>query len=237
MPLPVGTGYCAPVVRACTFAFFATALAGCSAMLPSSREVTATGSGWQKYADAEKTFASIVPGKTTAAELKALNLDPAKNPSVGRLQTWQVRDRFIPNTLVTLDDLDQGVRECIQAREGCKAYEVNFVSTRTTRTGNAALDMLKLHRTTQTAGFRFNGLILVKDDVVVYTLTSGQPGIQQVVENQDYLGSVQVLASKLKLDDMKDQVASLKNAFSGNKNDQPAAPDSPAMGIAALKKP
>jgi hypothetical protein len=207
-------------------------------MLPSSKEVTATGSGWQKYADAEKTFESIVPGKTTIAELKALNLDPATNPSVARLQFWQVRERFIPNTLVTLDDLDQGVRECIQAREGCKAYEVNYLSTQTTRTGNAALDLLKLHRTTQTAGWRFNGLILMRNDVVVYALTAGQPRIQQVEERQDYLGPVQALASKLKLDEMKDQVASLKSTFSGNKGDQPAgAPESPTMGIATLRKP
>jgi hypothetical protein len=209
-------------------------------MLPSSREVTASGSGWQKYSDAEATFAKIVPGKTTVAELKSLNLDPTTNPSVSKLQTWQVRDRFIPNTLVTLDDLDQGVRVCITAREACKAYEVNYVSTQTKRIGNATLDVLKMRRHTQTAGFRFNGLILVKDGVVVYTLTAGQPRIQQVEEKEDLLGPVQALASKLKLDDMRDQMASLKNTFSGNKGDSSPsspAPDAPAMGIAALKKP
>lgn len=229
----------AAVVRASSIVLFLTVLTGCSAMLPSSREVTASGSGWRKYADAEATFEQIVPGKTTASELKALNLDPSTNPSVAKLQTWQVRDRFIPNTLVTLDDLDQGVRECITAREACKAYEVNYVSTQTKRTGNPTLDILKLQRHTQTAGFRFNGLILVKDDVVVYTLTAGQPRIQQVEEKQDLLGPVQALASKLRLDDMKEQVASLKNTFSGNKTDQPgtATPEAPAMGIAALKKP
>jgi len=208
-------------------------------MLPSSREVSASGSGWQKYADAQATFDKIVPGKTTAEELKALNLDPSTNPSVAKLQSWQVRERFIPNTLVTLDDLDLGVRECITARERCKAFEINYVSTQTRRTGNAALDLLKMKRHTQTAGFRFNGLILVKDGVVVYTLTAGQPRIQQVEEKEDLLGPVQALASKLKLDDMRDQMASLKNAFSGSKGDQPgtAAPESPAMGIATLKKP
>lgn len=201
-------------------------------MLPSSREVTASGSGWQKYADAEDTFQKIVPGKTTAAELKALNLDPSTNPSVGRLQTWQVRERFVPNQLVTLDDLDHGVRECITAREACKAYEVNYISTQSKRTGNAALDLLKMRRHTHTAGFRFNGLILVKDEVVVYTLTAGQPHIHQVEEKDDMLGPVQALASKLKLDDMRDQVASLKSTFSGPSG----APEAPAMGIAVLKK-
>jgi hypothetical protein len=236
MPLPAGTGYLAVVVRACSFALFATVLAGCSAMLPSSREVTASGSGWQTYAEAEKTFAGIVPGKTTAAELKELKLDPATNPSVALLQPWQIRQRFIPNPLVTLDDLDTGVRECVEARERCRAYEVNYVATQTKRKGNAALDLLKMHRETHTAGWRFNGLILVKDDVVVYTLTAGQPNIHQVQETHDMLGPVQALASKLKLDDMKDQVAGIKSSLSGNKNDQPATTEQPALGIATLKR-
>lgn len=206
-------------------------------MLPSSREVTATSSsGWQKYQDAESTFAGIVPGKTTAADLKALSLDPATNPSVTVLHPWQVRHRFIPNTLVTLADLDEGVRVCVEARQACRAYEINYVATQTKRTGNAALDLLKLHREKQTAGWRFNGLILLKDNVVVYTLTAGQPRIQHLAEERDLLGPVQALASKLKLDEVKDQVAGLKSTFSGPKNDQPSAGEPPAMGIAALKK-
>lgn len=205
-------------------------------MLPSSREVTATHSGWQKYADAEATFDGIVPGKTTAADLKALKLDPATNPSVTLLQSWQVRDRFIPNKLVTLDDLDAGVRTCVEAGRACTAYEVNYVSTQSKRIGNAALDVIKVHRETQTAGWRFNGLILVKDGVVVYTLTAGQPRIQQVQETHDPLGPLQALASRFSVDSM----ASLKNSMTGG--DSPSSPssspspDSPAMGISALKR-
>ena len=60
MPLPVGTGYLVGVARYGILVLFSGFLAGCSAMLPSSKEVTASGSGWQKYADAEKTFADIV---------------------------------------------------------------------------------------------------------------------------------------------------------------------------------
>jgi hypothetical protein len=220
----------APVVRASSIAVLATLLTGCSAMLPSSREVTASGSGWQKYADAEATFEKIVPGKTTSAQLKALKLDPAINPSVARLQSWQVRDRFMPNKLVTLDDLDEGVRACVTAGPGCMAYEVNYTSTQTKRTGNAALDVIKVHRERQTAGWRFNGLILVKDGVVVYTLTAGQPRIVQIEQTHDVLGPVQALASKLRLDDVK-------NSLSGNKNDQPSSsPEAPAVGIAVLKR-
>ena len=205
-------------------------------MLPSSREVTASHSGWQKYADAEATFDRIVPGQTTAAELKALNLDPSTNPSVARLQTWQVRDRFIPNKLVTVDDLDTGVRTCVEAGPACTAYEVNYVSTQSKRIGNAALDLIKVHRETQTAGWRFNGLILMKDGVVVYTLTAGQPRIQQVQETSDPLGPLQALASRLNVDN----VASLKNSMTGGGSSgagsSSPSPESPAMGISVLKR-
>ena len=206
-------------------------------MLPSSREVAATGSGWQKYGDAQATFDRIVPGKTTAAELKALNLDPSTNPSVARLQTWQVRERFVPNKLVTLDELDDGVRACIVAGPACTAYEVNYVSTQSKRIGNAALDLIKVHRETQTAGWRFNGLILVKEGVVVYTLTAGQPRIQQVQETHDPLGPLQALASRLTVNN----VASLKDSVTGGgggggQSSPSPSPDAPAMGIAALKR-
>jgi hypothetical protein len=71
----------------------------------------------------------------------------------------------------------------------------------------------------------------MKDGVVVYTLTAGQPRIQQVQETHDPLGPLQALASKLKLDD----VANLKNSVSGGGGGSPS-PDSPAMGISALKR-
>jgi len=52
------------------------------------------------------------------------------------------------------------------------------------RTGNAALDMAKVYRETHTSGWRFCGLILVKDGVVIYKLTSGQPGIHEIAEDR-----------------------------------------------------
>jgi len=59
------------------------------------------------------------------------------------------------------------------------------------------LDVLGFQRETHTAGWRFNGLILLKDEVVVYKLTGGQPAIQQTEENQNPLGPVQAISSKV----------------------------------------
>ena len=101
------------------------------------------------------------------------------------------------------------------------------MATQTKRTGNAALDVAKLYRETHTSGWRFCGLLLVKDGVVIYKLTSGQPGIHEVAENRDVLGPLQVLSAKLKLD------------FNGiSSNNSPSEPQvtQPAPAFAAIRK-
>jgi len=179
----------------------ASTLAGCSALLPKEKQTSgAPGVGWQSYQDAQRAFDGIVPGRTTQAELTALRLDPKVNPNVTVLPRHEVMQRFIVNQSIAMSDLDDGVRECLEAREHCKALEVNQTATQKKRTGNAALDMAKVYRETHTQGWRFCGLLLVKDGVVVYKLTSGQPGIHEVVADQDVLAPLQALSAKLKLD-------------------------------------
>ena len=70
--------------------------------------------------------------------------------------------------------------------------------------GMQAQDMQALdpHRASTTpdkaiVGWMFNGLILVKGGLVIYTLTSGQPSIVQHEENTSVLGPVQALGQKL----------------------------------------
>jgi hypothetical protein len=182
-------------------ATFLGAITGCSSLLPKSKETTgAAGSGWQSYQDAQQAFDQIVPGKTTVAELGAMQLDPRVNPNITVLPRHELLQRFIVNQSVTMNDLEDGVRDCLQAREQCRALEVNQTATQKKRTGNAALDMAKVYRETHTSGWRFSGLLLVKDGVVVYKLTSGQPVIHEIAQNQDVLGPLQQLSSKLKLD-------------------------------------
>src|SRR5207253_9696898 len=95
-------------------------------MLPKSKETSgAPGSGWQSYQDAQQTFDRIVPGKTTAAELAAMKLDPRAHPNITILPRYEARQPFIVNQTVTVNDLDEGVRICIEAREHCRALHVD----------------------------------------------------------------------------------------------------------------
>jgi len=176
----------------------AGALAGCSSLLPRSKETSGSAAiAWQSYEEAERAFASIVPGKTTAAELAALHVDPRTNPNITLLHNFQLRERFIPNNTVTLDDLDAGVRECMAARSACVGWEINQTAMQKKRNGNAALDMLKMRRETHSSGWRFAGLLLIKDGVVLYKLAGGQPLIHEIAQTEDMLGPLQALGTKL----------------------------------------
>ena len=162
---------------------------GCSSMLPRSEEATA--SPWKTYGEAQQAFDRIEPGKTTVGELRTLALDPATNPNIAILNYSDVLRRFLLNQSVVVADLDHGVRECVSAKIGCWGYEVTQKSLRKHRNGSFWMDFLGFRRETHTAGWKFNGLILVKDGVVIYKLTGGQPSILEQEETRTPLGPVQ----------------------------------------------
>jgi hypothetical protein len=170
-------------------------LMGCTSLLPQSKNVTH--SPWQSYREAQQTFDRIVPGQTTEAELKELSLDPAAMPNIAILNYSDVLRRFLLNQSVTMSDLDRGVQECVLARSVCKGLEVNQSLVRKHRNGSFWLDFLGFQKETHTEGWRFNGLVLLKDGVVIYKLTGGQPVIHEQEHSRNPLGPLQSIGSKL----------------------------------------
>ena len=170
-------------------------LTGCSSLLP--RTDTATASPWQSYGEAQRAFDQIRPGKTTAAELKELSLDPQSNPNIAILNYADVLRRFMVSQSIAISDLDEGVRECVNAKTLCRGYEVDQKLMTKHRDGNFFLDVLGFKRQTQTTGWRFHGLILLKQDVVIYKLTGGQPTIAETEHTNTPLGPVQSVAGKV----------------------------------------
>lgn len=167
---------------------------GCSSLLPHSEQMTE--SAWASYAEAQRAFDQIVPGKTTTRELKKLNLDPATNANIAILNYADVLRRFMVSQSLSIRDLDAGVRECVNATAQCRGYEVDQKLLAKQRKGNFWLDILGFKRETHTAGWRFQGLVLIKDDVVIYKLTGGQPTIAETEHTNTPLGPVQSVAGK-----------------------------------------
>jgi hypothetical protein len=168
---------------------------GCSALLPSSKQHTP--SPWRSYEEAELTFDKILPGVTTEAQLRELKLMPGTSPNITILNYADVLMRFVPHASISLNDLDTGVRLCITAKTGCKGFEIKQSSVAKARNGNFFADVLGFSKTTYITGWKFNGLLLVKDGVVIYKLTGGQPSIAEEEEDNNPLGPVQSLRSSL----------------------------------------
>jgi hypothetical protein len=181
---------------AATVLLLAVLASGCSSMLPRSKHITA--SPWQSYKDAQQTFDKIIPGYTRAPDLRDdLRFDLASHPNIVILNYSDVLRRFVPNASVSLSDLDVGVKECLNAKTLCQGYEITQSAVNKTREGNFFADILGFYRETHTNGWSFNGLILVKEGVVIYKLTGGQPVIQTHEETRNPLGPIQGLGQKL----------------------------------------
>jgi hypothetical protein len=169
--------------------FVSLCLGGCGALLPKGETVTE--GPWQSFWEAQQTFDKIVPHETTVDKLKELKLDPTSNQNVTILNYSDVLRRFIPSPTINAVDLDPGVQECIAAKIACRGYEIDQRVTQRKRYGNFWTDFLNFQRKVDIVGWRFTGIILIKDDLVVYKLTGGQPAIHEREQTRNPLGPFQ----------------------------------------------
>ena len=164
-------------------------IAGCGSLLPRGEAITE--SPWKSFQEARQTFDHIIPYQTTVNDLKQLKLDPESNPNIAILNYSDLIRRFMPSASINAHDLDKGVRECILANSACKGYEVDQRFIKRNRVGNFWLDFLNFKRSVDVVGWRFNGVILVKGELVIYKLYGGQPAIHELEENKNPLGPLQ----------------------------------------------
>lgn len=164
---------------------------GCRSLLPSEDRRPRT--PWTNFNDAEAAFDKIVPHKTTVADLKDLGFDPHTTPNVRILTYLDLINRFIPNDSISLNDLQPDVRACIESKDCCHAYELQLDVVRNKRYGNVVLDVFGFRKKSHITGWKYNALIIVKDDVVAYKLRAGEPNVNRYEKKVKPLGPFQEL--------------------------------------------
>jgi hypothetical protein len=162
---------------------------GCGALLPSVKQTTK--SPWLNFEDAKKAFDKITSNQTTQEDLKQLGFDPFETPNVKLVTYLELIERFLPNQSIRLEDIDQGVRSCLQVREHCQGYEVSPKMLNSRRYGNAFLDLLNFRRKKVTTGWRFNALIVLKEGLVVHKVWGGEPKVSEFEDKKNPLGPLQ----------------------------------------------
>ncbi len=85
-----------------------------------------------------------------------------------------------------IDFLDRGIADCLPAGKRCTGMSFNVKYLDKTRTGNfSGSTRSNFRREISSTGWSFTALIVLVDDLVVYTLTGGQPQVREtdVVRN------------------------------------------------------
>lgn len=180
------------IVKAVMLVFVAGALlltTGCQSMFISRQSTTLT--QWTNWDQVNLAFNKIAPNHTTTTDLQTMGFDPKVTPNIKIMPYVDIMPLFMPNPNIHMDDLPVGVRVYVQAKKGNIAYLVELENVKEKRHGNLILDVFGFKRLTHQSGWRFKGLILIKDETVVYTLCSGEPDISQEDSNIKPLGPFQ----------------------------------------------
>lgn len=164
-------------------------LAGCADLLPRARSEVR--SLWASYEQARAAIDRIIPYQTTAQDLVALGIDPFRTENVRLLSFSDIALRFPLGGGFSVDRLDRGLRECLEAGTRCEGYAIAVRQTYRDRVGNFWLDGLNFQRTVDVRGWSFNALILLVEGRVVYVLQGGEPAIREQEVTRQPLGPLQ----------------------------------------------
>jgi hypothetical protein len=163
-------------------------LGGCSSLLPSAKSES---SPFESYEQAQQAIESLVPMQSNVTAVKDLGIAPPHYANTVILTQADIVRRFVPSALLLREDLDPGILACLQARNACRGWEVTATRIAKNRTGNFLADFTNFSRRQETTGWRFKGLILLVDDLVVFRSWGGQPRISEVEVTKNPLGPFQ----------------------------------------------
>jgi len=176
--------------RHMTVALACAVLAGCASLLPHGRAVDV--SPFASYEAAHAAFVQVQPYRTTVDELKALGFDAAASPNVEQVPYPQWIGLLVhPN--VPLERTDGGIRDCVDAAEACRAYLFRFGRLERERAGHFVADFFNFRRIVRTQGWRFEGVVLMRDGLVLFRSHGGQPKLETVDDRSNPLGPLQGL--------------------------------------------
>ncbi len=162
--------------------------AGCASLLPKSKNES---SEFKSFEEARLAIEGLTPMKSTLGNLSTLGIDPIKHPNTTILTHADVVRRFVPGSVLGKSDLDPGVVSCLEARDACRGMDVVATRIEKNRTGNFLADFFNFSRRTDTTGWRFNAVILLVNNVVVYRTWGGQPSVNETEVRTNPLGPLQ----------------------------------------------
>lgn len=144
---------------------------------------------WASYADALTAYEAVKVNASTLDDIQTLGFDAAKVPNIKILNYVDVVNLFGP--AFKMEDMPDGIKTCVAAKEKCTAYAVRATQVKNKRDGNIAADLLGFQKHTSTVGWEFNATLILVADKVVYKLWNGTPDIKASSREFNPLGPMQ----------------------------------------------
>jgi len=174
--------------------FVVMSLAGCSTLLPRARSDEP--SGFADYESAREALEKIQPYQTAVDELGRLGFQIESSVNLERIPYPQ----WVPlltSQNMPLAQADVGIRDCLAARDGCQAYVFRFSRIKSERHGSFIADLFNFKRKTYVSGWRFEGTMLIRGNVVLFRNHRGQPKIDLYEERRNPLGPLQSMGDSM----------------------------------------
>ena len=167
-------------------------VSGCASLLPSGKDETR--SPWKSFDEAKAAYDRVVPNSTNVIQLRDIGFNIYSTPNVRILNYVDIAQA---TQTIGKEELAEGFRKCLQAKNGCRGYVLEPKDIRSKRYGNLFLDILNFRRKSKETGWRFRVLFVVVDDIVVEKLWSGEPMIEAERDTKNPLGPFQEAGSLL----------------------------------------
>ncbi|PIZ29980.1 MAG: hypothetical protein COY40_05650 [Alphaproteobacteria bacterium CG_4_10_14_0_8_um_filter_53_9] len=164
-------------------------VAACTSVLPSSTNSTQI--LWKSYAEAKLAYDSVDVDVTRQERLVQIGFGPESVPNVHVLNFVDVANLF--GSSFTYEELPEGVKTCIKARDKCVGYVVSVQNMKNQRNGNIAMDLFGFRKQTHVTGWAFEATFVLVHDTVAYKLWNGKPKIENLEKSVTPLGPMQNL--------------------------------------------
>jgi hypothetical protein len=185
----MGRAFLSRVIASLTGAALVALLCGCGSLLP--RGTSDTPAGFATFEEAEAAVRRVEGLKTRVEDLKALGFDLTGGTNVTLIPYPDIVARLAPYPGVAVEQLDPGIRECIQAQSACRGYLFHFERQDRKRQGSFWLDFLNLRRQTFIKGWWFDALFVVSDGLVLFRNYGGQASTDRLEKQVNPLGPFQ----------------------------------------------
>lgn len=155
---------------------------GCStqALMPSGKQ-TVSGKGlteqWDNYEKAAAFYESVMPYQTTLTQLRNQHADFENSQNIDKLGPTAVRNLFLENQTLKVNELPVGVQDCLNHYEDCRGYRIRKDVQHSEGAGSLFLRMLSFKREDIITGWMIELLFLANKDMFVYKeVLTGTPG-------------------------------------------------------------